>query len=367
MRVIILIIGLLSFNGMAQVAPDTALMRIENRLAILLQKLRNAPNDTERDLHNLTLFEELKVALRKPGVLDYPFAKLTTMSTIKSPDGAFRIFNWNVETDQLTHKHYCFVVKRGRVKGRNRVIVFKEDKITIPPEPSTMLTPNRWYGALYYKIIPLKKGGKTLYTVMGFNGHTRSSNKKILDVFWFRGNSLKLGYPIFEESENSTELKRRIFFEYSEKATVSVKFLADIGKIVFNHLTPESDNLKGLPEFYVPDLTYDAYYWKNGVWKYQKDIQVGNKTEKKIKVYNPNYDPDAEENEEDSEEYRVQRVRWEDPTGKGSAGGSEKHVVVQVENDGKKRIRLRKKRQSKPKKKRTKKRKSVPHSAIKLN
>ncbi len=366
MRLVILFIGLLSFQAQAQVETDTALARIENHLARLLEKLRNAPNDSEREMHNITFYEELKVTLRKPGVLTYPFSKLKTVSTIKSPDGAFRIFNWNVETDQLNHKHYCFVVKKGRIRGKNRVIEFKEDKLTIPPNPTTQLTPNRWYGALYYKIIPLKKGGKTLYTVMGFNGHTRSSNKKVLDVFWFRGNSLKLGYPIFEENENSTELKRRIFFEYSEKATVSVKFLEGIGKIVFNHLIPENKNLAGIEEFYIPDLTYDAYYWKNGIWKYQKDIQVGNKVEKKIKVYNPNYDA-ANEDEEGNEEFRVQKTRWEDPTGRGSAGRGEKHTIVRVENDGKTRKKSKKKGDKKPKKTRTKKQKSVPHSAIKLD
>ena len=358
MRIIILLLGLLSFQAAAQqIETDTAMVRIEKQLSQLLHNLRSAENDAERDMHNISFHSALKEVLSKPEVLTYPFSKLTSISTIQSPDGAFRLFNWNVETDQLTHKHYCFLVKKGRGRIKNKVFEFKEDKITIPPNPSTMLTPNRWYGALYYKIVPVKKGGKTLYTVLGFNGNTRSSNKKILEVFWFRGNSLKLGFPLFEEDERSSDLKRRIFFEYSEKATVSVKFIPDIGKIVFSHLSPESEKLKGMYEFYVPDLTFDAYYWKDGIWKYQKDIQVGNKVNTKIKMYDPN--PEAGE-----DEFTVAKTRWEDPTSDGKG----KHVAVTIENDGKRKKTSGKKNKTKPKKEpRVKRNKSVPHSAIKLD
>jgi len=356
---LVLILALLSFNSSAQVEADTAMIRIESELAVLLHNLRQSKNDTERELHNLTFYEAMKMALRKPGVMDHPFSQLTTVSTIKSPDNVFRIFNWNIETDQLSHKHFCFVVKKGRGIGKNKVIEFREDKLTIPSEPSIQLSPGRWYGALYYKIIPVKKSGKTFYTVLGFNGNTRSSNKKILEVFWFRGNSLKIGYPLFEASEHSDELKRRIFFEYSEKATVRVNFEAEIGKIVFNHLSPESENLKDFKEFYVPDLTYDAYYWKDGIWKYQKDIQVGNKTNNKIKIYNPN--PTGKE-----DEFSVVKTKWEDPTSDGAVG--EKHVATKIENDGKRKKgspkKVRKKATKEPRKKR---RKTKNRSAVELD
>ena len=356
MKIIVFFIGLMSFCAFSQ--NESKLPNIESDLENLLNKLRNSKTDAERELHNLTFYETIKGALKEPDILTYEFSRLTTISTIKSPDGEFRLFNWNVENQQLSHSHYCLMVKKGKTFGANAIIEFKEDKITIPPNPSTLLTPQKWYGALYYKIIPLKKGNKTLYTVMGYNGNTRSSNKKILEVFWFKGNRLRLGYPLFEADETSTKLKRRIFFEYSEKAIVSVKFLEGIGKIVFDHLTPETENLTGMYEFYIPDMTYDAYYWKNGVWKYQKDIQVGNKIDKTTKKF-------YVDSETGEEKFRVEKNKWEDPTA-GAPG--EKHVAVEIENKDQKKTDSKSNRAKKPKKEKiTKRKKSNPHSAIKVN
>ncbi len=350
MKVIVFFIFFISLDVVAQ--SDTTLVKIEKELYVLLRQLRSAATDVEREMYNISFYEELKEALKDPNILEYPFSKLTTISTIKSPDGSFRLFNWNVETNRLSHKHYCFMVKRGRVFGKNTIIEFKEDKISIPPSPITTLTPNRWYGALYYKIIPVKKGNKTLYTVLGYNGNTRVSNKKILDVFWFKGNRLRIGYPIFEENENSAKLKRRIFFEYSEKASVSIRYISGIDKIVFDHLTPETANLKGMYEFYIPDLTYDAYLWKNGVWRYQKDIQVGNAVARTTKRYY--VDPETGE-----DKYKVEKNKWLNPDGSG-----EQQVVVEIENDGKKPKSTKK--QKKSDKSKAKKIKSNPRSAVKI-
>ncbi|MFD1550650.1 hypothetical protein DNU06_14965 [Putridiphycobacter roseus] len=354
MRYLILILLLHSFTSFSQETSDWN--GIENNLVSLLNELRAAKTDAELDFANSNLYEAVLEAAEKPDVMTYQFTKLNSMSTLVSPDEAFRLFNWNVETTQLNHKHYCIMVKKGRVFGKNEIIEFKEDKYTIPPSPRTQLTPNKWYGALYYKIIPLKKQGKTLYTVLGFNGNTRSSNKKILEVFWFRGNKLKLGYPLFEANEESTQIQKRIFFEYSEKATVSVKYLPALNKIVFNHLVPEAENLKGMYDFYIPDLTYDAYVWDGAIWHYQKDIQVGNESNKTIKRY-------YTDQKTGETKFKVEKDTWIDPTGEGSAGTGEKHTAVVIENDGKKHSEKKKKTKVK-KEKKIKQNKKKPRSAI---
>jgi len=262
---------------------DTFLVRKEDELAILLKNLRDAKTDNDLMLANIDFTQELKSILYYPGVLTYPFEKLNTMSTVKSPDGVFRLFNWNIEDQNQKHSHFCFLVKK---KGsKNQVIEFKEDKYTLGPRPEGMLTPNRWYGALYYKIVDMKVGRKTFYTVFAFDGGTRSSNKKILDVFWFKGKTLRLGYPLFQDEKNKSELHRRIFIEYSDKASISVNYQAGINKIVFDHLIPETPNLKGMYEYYIPDMEYDAYFWENNFWNYQANINVGNEKEKSRRLY----------------------------------------------------------------------------------
>lgn len=358
-----------SFAFSKGIEVDTFLVRKEDELLVLLETLRKSRSNSELALNNINFTEELKEVLKYPGVMDYPFEKLTTMSTIKSPDAEFRLFNWNIEDEHQQHQHFCFLVRK---KGnRTYVTEFKEDKITLPPRPDGMLTAKRWYGALYYKIVPVRSGNKTLYTILGYNGSSRSSNKKILDVFWFKGKTLRIGYPLFQDERDPSVLLRRVFFEYSDKTTISVKHLKDINKIVFDHLTPETPNLKGMYEYYVPDMSYDAYYWEDGFWKYQADISVGNDKEKYRRVYY--FDDKTGE-----EKYKLVAVDWVNPVG---GGMGEKHTVAELENNQdtskkglrKKKKELKKKRKSEKKNARITRRANKrnmkgnnPHSSVKL-
>lgn len=302
-----------------EVEVDTFLVRKENDLALLLDKLRKSKDNAELDYNNLNFEEELKQVLKAPGVMNYPFDRLKSMSTIKSPDDVFRVFNWNIENDNQEHSHFCYVVKKGR-GGKNQVIKFKEDKITLGPRPEGMLTPNRWYGGLYYKIVPVKVGRKTMYTMFAYNGGRRSSNKKILDVFWFKGKSLRLGYPLFQDERNKEELHRRIFLEYSEKASISLRHNARINKIIFDYLVPEAGNLKGMYEYYIPSMEHDAYFWENGFWNYQANIIVGNEGEKSRREY-------YVDQETGEEKFKIVPIGYVNPSRDGQ------NLEFQIEND----------------------------------
>lgn len=277
---------------------DTFLIGKEVVVNDILLKLRATEDEGEKEFYNLELQAELEKVLKHPGVIDYPFEMWTTMSTVTSPDGAFRLFNWNIEDKNLTHSHFCYLVKPTRGSKPNKVYKFKEDKITLPPRPTNTLTPEKWYGALYYKIIPVPKGSKTYYTILGYSGEDRSTNQKLIDVFYFKGKSLRMGYPIFQESKDSKRLVRRVFFQYSEKAVISVNVNEKIGGIVFDHLVPEQNNLEGMFDFYIPDMTYDCYKWDGGVWRYNEDVIAYNDPNKRIKQWRPTEAGDSSEFEE---------------------------------------------------------------------
>lgn len=304
-------------------AVDTLSIKMEAEINEILTKLRNADTDDIRFMHNLDLKDKLKKFLVHPGAMTYPFDLWTTMSTIKSPDGEFRIFNWNVENDFGVHAHYCYLIKpNGR---ENQVIELKEDKITLPPRPEQTLTAEHWYGALYYNIIPIKKGNKTFYTVLGYSGNDRSTNRKLLDVFYFKGKSLRMGFPLFQEAPGSTRLLRRVFFEYSEKAIISVKMNDNLGAIVFDHLVPETPLLVGMYDFYIPDMTYDGYQWENGVWLYREDIIAYNELNKKVKYYGPSDDSlDLE--------FHEQNDVWINPVDPNAPNGGGTNAIAPIEN-----------------------------------
>jgi len=272
MKALLTIIGLLPILAFSKhIEVDTFLVAEEARIGALLASLRATDDEAEKESINIDFESELEDLLEYLGVMTHPFSSWTSMSTITSPDGAFRIFNWNIEDKYFSHKHFCFVVKPKNSR-ENIVYKFKEDKLSLPPRPDMMLTPDRWYGALYYKIIPVQKGNKTYYTILGYSGKDRSTNMKLIDVFYFKGKTLRLGHPMFQESKGSKRLLRRVFFEYSEKAIVSLNVNEKLGGIVFDHLVPEQKSLEGIYSFYIPDMTYDAYKEVDGSWMYIESV-----------------------------------------------------------------------------------------------
>lgn len=338
---------------------DTFLVNQEEKINAQLMALRAAESDQQRFLENESLCEMIEEMIAYPGALDYPFEAFTTMSTIKSPDGAFRLFNWNIEDNNGMNSHYCYMIMPTRGDKPNTVIKFIEDKVTIPPRPSNMLTPEHWYGALYYNIVPVQKGSKTYYTVMGYNGGSRSTNKKMIDVFHFKGKKLRLGLPIFQASADSKQLVRRVFFEYSEKATIGVNMNEQLNAIVFDHLVPETANLEGMYDYYVPDMSYDAYKWNGSVWVYQEDLVATNKENRKTKLYRPTEDGEGDEAVDVKDE-------WITPVDNGNIivdGGNPIAPVEEDATDTKKKKSAGKKK--KERKKLFKRKKSEPRSAIK--
>ena len=337
---------------------DSFLVAKEQQVSVILKNLRDAGEDVAKEMYNIELQAELEKLLEYPGVLDYPFNKWTSMSTIKSPDGEFRIFNWNIESQSLTHSHFCYLVKSGKGKT-NYVYKFTEDNITIPPRPSTTLTPDHWYGALYYKIIPVHKGNKTFYTMLGYSGEDRSTNQKLIDVFYFKGKGLRMGYPMFQEAKDSKKLVQRVFFQYSEKAVISVNLNDKIGGIVFDHLVPEQKNLEGMFDFYIPDMTYDCYRWDGGIWQYHEDVIAYNDPNKKIKQWHPT-------NDGDSSEYDEMKDFWINPVDPNSPVNSGTDATAPIEDVRTKKSRKDSRKEAKAGRRKFKlfKKKSKNRSAI---
>ncbi|WP_070137348.1 hypothetical protein [Crocinitomix algicola] len=361
MKRVLFLLSILSISlqvNAKEVEVDTFLVKMEAEINAQLILVRGANDDYQRKLENESLIEKIEAVLEYPGVFDYPFSSFQTMSTIKSPDDAFRLFNWNIEDNNGMNKHFCYMVIPNGSKP-NQVIKFEEDHITIPPRPENTLTPNHWYGALYYKIIPVKKGSKTLYTVLGYDGASRSTNKKILDVFYFKGKKLRIGYPVFQEAKGSKRVLKRVFFEYSEKATIGVNWNDRLDAIVFDHLVPETPNLEGMYDFYVPDMTYDGYHWAGNLWLYEEDLIAVNDENRRVRRYNPN----AEEN---GIEYIEVKDVWVDPVdGNPNGGGVDATAPVEDIRNTKKKGGKSKKKNKKHRRWFFKKKQKDPRSAIK--
>lgn len=212
------------------------------------------------------------------------------ISTIKSPDGAFRIFNWNMEYGEFKeHKYYCLIMKKDPKSGEFVIIeLFDHSEDYYYEAEFKALTDKKWYGCLYYEIVPIEKGFKTQYTLLGWDGKNNMSNQKIIETMKFhKKDAVKFGEAMFKSDDDKT--KRRVIFEYTEDAVMSLKHSKTKKEemIVFDHLSPISPAVD-IPSWYAPDLSFDAYVLQNGKWVYVKDVDARTGKKFKSKYNTPN-------------------------------------------------------------------------------
>jgi hypothetical protein len=173
-----LFFGCILFFSSLYAAEDTTLVRRELHLVSLLDDLRKAENDSEKNRTNRLLASYLYETIQLPGAYTYPFSNLKSIGFIDSPDGLIRIINWNVEQDDNTHRYFGYILRLDEKKKNVQVIELIDNSFMLPPQPTDVLDAENWYGALYYKIIPFEKGSKTMYTLLGWDGATSASNFK---------------------------------------------------------------------------------------------------------------------------------------------------------------------------------------------
>ncbi|MNJ92059.1 hypothetical protein D3C87_97140 [compost metagenome] len=311
---------LLLFNSLSWGQFDAAVR--ERELGVLLDSLRGSRTNERKEFWNKQFKTLIDQTLHEPTAFDLTFTKLRTLGIIDSPDKMVRIVNWNVEQDDATQKYYAYVLHKDN-KDKHKVFELIDNSMMLPARPEETLESNMWYGALYYQIIPVQKANKTYYTVLGWDGGTRMSNTKLIDVIYFTGSHLKLGYPLFK-SGNTTA--KRMFYEHSERTVMSLRYEEEYKRIIFDHLMPETPTMVGFYEFYVPDMSYDAFVLDNNRWVLKEDVIAINKKPKEVTL--KSFDSKTGDVITTTVE-----SKWIDPTGGGTGSKNDVHVAVLPDSD----------------------------------
>jgi hypothetical protein len=290
----------------------------ENELSILLDSLRSSKNDDAKNRWNNEFKSLLESTLKEPTIFEQQFTKLSTLGVISSPDNLMKIVNWNVEQEDQSQKYYCFVLQKDERKNTHKVVELIDNSFMLPGKPEDVLDENNWYGALYYQIIPFERNSKKSYIVLGWDGGLTSSNTKLIDVITFTGNGVKLGQSIFKTGDQTL---KRVFFEHSEKTVMSLRYEEEYNRIIFDHLSPETPSMTGFYEYYVPDMSYDAFILNGSKWVLAEDVIGISKLAKTVKknTFNPETGEVIEEEVEN---------KWTDPTSESPAGSKEVHVAT---------------------------------------
>lgn len=265
----VILLATLLFTFLSFGQENQKLSALELDLSNKLTELRSVKKDSLINKLNGEFTQLLSEALEENNAFEYSFSSLSTVGKIYSQDKLVRIFSWNVQYEDQSNDYFSFIMKKDERRDRVHVVQLKRRKQPLQALTRETVDHENWYGALYYEIVDVEKGNRTYYTLLGYDANNQRSTIKLLDVLYFTGKYPKFGYPLFE-TENG--YVNRVIFEHSSKATMSLKFDQERQKIIFDHLSPETPNLKEFKEYYVPDMSYDAYNFEKNKWRLEEDI-----------------------------------------------------------------------------------------------
>ncbi len=265
---------LLCFQCFAQHSDESGGLKqlkiFEDSLTSLGKKFINDENDLERKNANYLFIRTLVSALKIPNSFLYPFDSVKSISILNSPDNRFRLLTWHIINEDGSYRFYGTIQMNT---GGNLKMFPLEDYSPLIKNPEDSVTDNhKWYGAQYYKIVPVYSP-KLYYVLIGWKGNNVNSTKKVIDVLSFKNDQPELGLSVFD---GNGKTRKRVVFEYTRQASMLLRYVPDENLIVFDHLSPPDPKMKNKPETFGPDLSYDGYKFKNGRWVYVQNLDMRN-------------------------------------------------------------------------------------------
>lgn len=260
------------FTYLSSFSQKTSFSFYESELQKIAPLLQNGKNDQEKLEANKKFIELWDYILDNPKSMKYDFDSLTTFPILTSKDKKLRIINWYLPLDNNINQYHA-IIQYYNSKKKYKVDYLKPLEGEVKSANTLKLNNNQWIGALYYHLSSFKRGKKTYYLLLGWDGNDQNTNKKIIDVLTV-SKSLTFGAPIFRYKKNRYH---RFILEYKEDAAVSVQYNHKIKSIIFPQLMPINDELTGLYDFYIPDGNINAFELINGSFKFKENIVNPNK------------------------------------------------------------------------------------------
>ncbi len=250
----------------------------ENELNKSLLLLRGATTDEEMTELNAKFKVKMLDFLKNEGALTHKFNSCKTISVLDSPDGLVRLITWNIEYTDFTYAFDGVVMHFDDRKEKVKLFELNDILDPYSERPTGIIDAKNWYGALYYQMIPFERNGKMEYVLLGWDGGTPGNNFKVIDVMTVSSNGVKFGSPVFKEKNT---VHKRMIYEFSEQAKMTLTFDKKYNRIVMDHLSPEAQSLAGVKSYYVPDMSYDAFYLEDGMWYLREDVIAVNQGDAK--------------------------------------------------------------------------------------
>jgi len=276
-----LVLIIISYSAKPQDTRNLSFKQIEDSLSRLSKHVSNDnPFSTKEEANNnfLSLF---RTTLNKEGAFNYPFDSLNHIGKITSEDGKLRIFTWNLPLADGNQKYFGFMLYK-KDKGNTLVFELRDSRKSVNDPIKEILGQRNWMGALYYSVVEQTYQGKTYYLLLGFDFNSIFSSKKLIEVLTFGKDFIPIfGSNVFKVGD---VLLARVVFEFSARATMTLRYIPDLQTIVFDHLSPSQPDFADNFQFYGPDFTFDGFKYEKGYWVYVRNLDLRNPSREPVKL-----------------------------------------------------------------------------------
>ncbi len=228
---------------------------------------------SENDSITYSINEKIKKEVIEFAKTDSNFYKTSLgcnrIGSVISSDNKLKIISWNYRLNDNKYAYEAIIIKNSNKKKPKVKIWEASCKEAIKPTDNKRYSLSKWYGALYYNIIPWKGD----YILLGYSTYNNISKLKVIEVLSFDNKTPAFGKKVFKK-EN--KIFSRMVFEYSYMANMSLIYNEEKKEFVFDHLSPEEPSMKGLYQYYGPDFSIDALRENRKTWEYVEDIDARN-------------------------------------------------------------------------------------------
>jgi hypothetical protein len=247
----------------------------EIRLGGLSYNMVRSFDEETRITSGKNFIRQMARALKVANSYYYPFDSLKNLMILHSPDDLFRIFTWNVATDDEKFRYFGVIQmnpeklaklnKKQELYSNFYPLIDRSD--SIDNFLFTTVDANHWFGATYYKIIKTTHNKRDYYTLLGWDGAGPNTNRKVGEVLYFVNGQPKFGAPIFDLKRKNKFY--RMVFEFNNQATMALRYDEKRKYLIFENIVPDKPSNAAYFEHYYPDGTFDFLIWKNGIWDKQ--------------------------------------------------------------------------------------------------
>lgn len=236
-------------------------------------KMYNEPNEPERLEANYAFIKTLVQLLKQPYSFDRKLDTLRMISIKNSPDDVFRIFSWHLILADGSYRYYG-AIQFKTTDGSLSLEPLVDQSHTIKDPTHAITDNNRWYGAQYYDVVPLK-GLSRHYVLLGWKGSTPEITQKTIEILDLSTPKISFGKALFKGKGVDVHATRMIY-QYNAQASMLLKYEPRHNRIVMDHLAPADPAFTEQFKHYGPDMSYDAWKMEQSNLQLLEDLPLQN-------------------------------------------------------------------------------------------